>query len=329
MMPSVSCPGRSSRPSVDLVPRSTARALAATELVNKVLLSNADSAMYAAKRQDGGFLMARNISPTSPDVPVRSAVVSWSEDNSLVYQQLAAVAVPDRAEQMATLLTLLPFGQADAARVLELGCGEGRLSQAVLDAYPEAHVVALDGSEEMRARARTRLDPHRATIEAFDLAAGDWWPHVENANAVVSSLAIHHLDGTHKQRLFSAVAQRLMHDGALLIADLVAPQRPEAHQVFATGWDRAAERQATQPEVYARFKDTQWNIFWYPDPVDMPSPLFEQLLWLQQAGFLGVDCFWQRAGHAVYGGYRSAERADADVLPFAEALRAAEAALAD
>jgi SAM-dependent methyltransferase len=180
----------------------------------------------------------------------------------------------------------------------------------------------------MRAIARARLDFGRARVEAFDLADEKWWSLLESADAVVSSLAVHHLDGPAKQRLFAAVAERLSPRGALLIADLVAPQRQEAHEVFASGWDLAAVRQATRPEALAQFKKTEWNIFWHPDPLDMPSPLFDQLRWLHDAGFRGVDCFWQRAGHAIYGGYRSAERAASGVLPFGEALRAAELSLA-
>ena len=35
---------------------------------------------------------------------------------------------------------------------------------------------------------------------------------------------------------------------------------------------------------------------------DIPNDI--QLRWLEEAGFSSVDCFWMRAGHAVYGGYR-------------------------
>jgi tRNA (cmo5U34)-methyltransferase len=38
------------------------------------------------------------------------------------------------------------------------------------------------------------------------------------------------------------------------------------------------------------------------DPVDKMSPLFDQLKWLEQAGFASVDVFWMRAGHAIFGG---------------------------
>jgi hypothetical protein len=55
----------------------------------------------------------------------------------------------------------------------------------------------------------------------------------------------------------------------------------------------------------------------------MPSPLSEQLVWLREAGFASVDCFWLRAGHAVYGGYRAAERAATPPLSFPKALSVA------
>jgi tRNA (cmo5U34)-methyltransferase len=52
------------------------------------------------------------------------------------------------------------------------------------------------------------------------------------------------------------------------------------------------------------FVGERWNIYEYPDPMDKPSTLPEQLGWLEEAGFEGVDVFWARAGHALLGGYR-------------------------
>lgn len=258
---------------------------------------------------------------------------TWTEADSLIYRELAVVAVPDRAEQMATLLTLLPVGLHEAGRVVELGCGEGRMTWAILEAFPNVTVLALDGSEAMWVQAAERVRPFgtRGEVQSFTLAQGDWWQLIEGADAVVSSLTVHHLNSAGKQRLFTAVAERLSPRGVLLIADVVEPKRAEALELSAAGWDRAAERQAQTPPGSARafeqFMNTHWNIFRYPDPVDMPSPLFEQLLWLREAGFVSVDCFWLRAGHAVYGGYRAPRRTGEAPLPFATALRTAEVAL--
>ena len=54
---------------------------------------------------------------------------------------------PAREEQVATLLSLLPFGRAEVFRVVELASGEGMLSHAILEAFPAATVLALDALE--------------------------------------------------------------------------------------------------------------------------------------------------------------------------------------
>jgi tRNA (cmo5U34)-methyltransferase len=253
--------------------------------------------------------------------------MAWSEADSQVSQALASIAVPRRAEQMAALLTLLPFGPGDSATIVELCCGEGRLTASVLRCFPAARAVALDGSAEMRARAQERLAAFgpRARVSALDLAESDWWQELDGADAVLSSLAIHHLSGAQKRRLFQAVAQRLSPRGALLIADLVEPQRSEARELFGATWDAAAEANATArgtADAYQRFIATQWNYFRYPDPGDTPSPLFEQLCWLRDAGLASVDCYWLDAGHAIYGGYRDASAPHAQ-LTFGDALAVA------
>src|SRR5260370_38306408 len=44
-----------------------------------------------------------------------------------------------------------------AARVLELGCGAGAFTRALLDALPDATIVATDTDERLLAAARQRL----------------------------------------------------------------------------------------------------------------------------------------------------------------------------
>jgi tRNA (cmo5U34)-methyltransferase len=156
------------------------------------------------------------------------------------------------------------------------------------------------------------------SVGTLDLAGSDWWPQLDGADAVVSSLAIHHLSEEHKRRLFEAVAQR----GALLIADLVEPRRGEARELFAATWDIAAEANAVAqgtPHAYQQFNATRWNYFRYPDPGDTPSPLFDQLGWLRDAGLASVDCYWLRGGHAIYGGYKDTVAAHPQ-LAYAQAL---------
>ena len=270
--------------------------------------------------------------------PSTSQPAHWSEDDSALYRLLAPVAVPDRAEQIATLLLLMPCQREEACSVVELGCGPGALAHAILSYFPNAHLVGLDGSPSMLSHAAAANRAHRGRIRfaPFELGDHGWLGRVDGADCVVSSLILHHLSGGEKRRLFGQLARRISPTGALLIADLVMPQRPEARQLFADTWDRSAATQSARSgdgsDGLRAFTESQWNFFRYPDPADRPSSLFEQLSWLSSAGFATVDCFWMRAGHAIYGGYRQPQaingHATMESEQFAEALEIAQASLA-
>lgn len=257
----------------------------------------------------------------------------WDEDASEIYRALAPVAVPDRAEQLAALACLLPFSESEPFVIVDAGCGEGALSSTLLEVFPAASVRALDGSHSMLRRAEATLAAQRGRFELhhFEVSDPSWLDHLDGAGALVSSLVVHHLDAPGKRDLFAQAHERLGERAAFLLADLIEPQRPEANRLFGATWDRVTAEQAhTQfgsPELFDRFTETGWNLFFNPDPeVDKPSGLFEQLRWLDEAGFGEVDCFWLRAGHAIYGGYKG-EGLGAGVL-YGDALAAAQRCLA-
>lgn len=83
----------------------------------------------------------------------------WTEQDSATFRDIASVAVPRRAEMMAAILALVPFGAGESFKVVEIGAGDGRLGAALLDGFPKATLLALDGSESMRARASRLLQP--------------------------------------------------------------------------------------------------------------------------------------------------------------------------
>ena len=261
----------------------------------------------------------------------------WTEDDSQLYRELAAIAVPARAEQSATILSLLPFQQSDSFQAVELGCGEGALSFAILDCFPNASVLALDGSASMRAQASSHLQRFgdRVRIAAFDMASPAWLGYLDTADCVVSSLCVHHLNRQEKQWLFTEIGKRISERGAVLIADIVKPQRSEAWASFGAGWDRITQALSVEKtgstQLFEKFTQEKWNYFHTPDPYDKPSPLFDQLTWFKQAGFAVADCFWLQSGHAIYGGYKTHGDTDPSLapasVPFAAALTSARTAL--
>ncbi|MEM8529689.1 MAG: class I SAM-dependent methyltransferase [Chloroflexota bacterium] len=235
----------------------------------------------------------------------------WDEQDSQAFIDFGRYFVPHREQQIATICDLIAPPD-HAFTVIELCCGEGLLAGALLDRYPLCSVHAFDGSPEMLQRAQTNLAHYgtRFTTTQFDLMDSDRRNLDRSVHAIVSSLAIHHLDDKQKQLLYKDIFALLEPNGALMIADVVQPADRYGEALAAQAWDDAVKQKALvldgHTKAFEFFQNDQWNMYLYPDPMDKPSRLFDQLKWLAQAGFADVDVYWMQAGHAIFGGRRAA-----------------------
>jgi tRNA (cmo5U34)-methyltransferase len=235
----------------------------------------------------------------------------WSEENSQLFIDMGEAITPSRSEQIDMLMSLLPADTDEPFVAVDLACGAGLLTGAILDRFPLSSVIALDGSPTMLHTVSHTFGRFGARLETrlFDLRERGWLESLPTAiRCFVSSLAIHHLDAAEKQSLFRDLQARLEPGGALLIVDIVEPANERARLAYAAAWDRAVREQSQtltgSLAAYERFQDG-WNHYLTPDvDFDKPSNLYEQLDWLSRAGFQQVDCFWLRAGHAIYGGFK-------------------------
>lgn len=238
---------------------------------------------------------------------------TWNEDNSQTFIDYGRYFVPQRETQIEIICDAIPVQDAPFV-VIELACGEGLLAEALLTRFPQATVHGYDLSPQMLATAAQRLARFgdRFQTRQFDLIDTDWRAPSFTPHAVVSSLTIHHLDGAGKARLFADVCNMLADGGAFVFADVLLPANKLANEIAAKGWDTAVRHRAQtfdgNDDAYNQFLELQWNLHRYPeDPetgIDKPSTLLEQLNWLAQAGFAGVDALWLEAGHAILMGLR-------------------------
>jgi tRNA (cmo5U34)-methyltransferase len=131
---------------------------------------------------------------------------------------------------------------------------------------------------------------------------------------VVSSLAIHHLSGREKQTLFRDVFGMLAPGGVFAIADPVELLGETEKRLAADAWDAAVRERCLSvdgnTDKYDYFIQAGWNMYRYLDPedIDQPSPLFDQLKWLEAAGFGEINVHWLVAGHAVFSARRPLTR---------------------
>ncbi|MFD3440509.1 class I SAM-dependent methyltransferase [Streptomyces sp. NPDC058685] len=99
------------------------------------------------------------------------------------------------AEHIAAITGWLPL-EAAPHKIVDLGCGTGTGTFALLDRFPEAHVTAVDSSTDhlhrLRARARAEGVEDRVRTVPADLDATDW-PDLGTPDLVWASASMHHM----------------------------------------------------------------------------------------------------------------------------------------
>jgi len=155
-----------------------------------------------------------------------------NEEFFMAYSRLPrSVEGLDGAPEWPALRALLP--ELRGLNVLDLGCGFGWFCRWARQ-QGAAHVLAIDVSERMLARARattqdTALTYTRADMEHLELPA-------ESFDLVYSSLALHYIE--HLNELLSAVHRSLAPGGRLVFSVehpvMTAPAEPR-WSVDATG----------------------------------------------------------------------------------------------
>ena len=98
-------------------------------------------------------------------------------------------------------------------RVLDAGCGTGRDGAALLERWPDVHLIGVDGSQRMIEQARQRLSD-RAELHVADLTQP--LPISEPVDAVMSVAAFHWIQD--HDVLFANLAT-VMRPGARLTTD--------------------------------------------------------------------------------------------------------------
>jgi tRNA (cmo5U34)-methyltransferase len=239
-----------------------------------------------------------------------------SPDHTRDYLERAD-SITHRGEGEAALLEFIP---ANAARILDLGTGDGRLLALVKQHLarqerPQPEAVALDFSPSMLEAARKRFaEDSSVTVVSHNMdetllgltLMGQGLASLESAgagltnlglknldleslsfnslgtfDAVISSFAIHHLVHERKRALYAEIHDLLNPGGVFCNLEHVASPTPRLHEEFLHGIGYTVETE---------------------DPSNKLLDVETQLQWLREIGFEDVDCHWKWRELALLAG---------------------------
>ena len=174
----------------------------------------------------------------------------------------------------------LPGGGA-GLRLLDVGCGTGASTAALLDAAPEAEIVAVDASAEMLAQARRKVWPERVRFVRGDAAD------------------------------LARIGVRGPFDGILAAYLVRNLDRPEAtlrqfHDLLRPGAPLAVHEYSVRDSVRSRIVWTAvcWSVIIPMGGIRTGSTDLYRYLWRSVLAFDGVRALTERLGRAGFDDVR-------------------------
>jgi len=203
------------------------------------------------------------------------------------YESLMVRLVPQYLEQQRIISELLPADDREF-RVLDLGCGNGVLSEVVFSRLPRAYIIAFDLTENMLKAYQKKLHKHAG---AFELKAGDFRtdPIGTGYDLVLAGLSLHHLTLQERGKFYQTIFRSINSRGLFIARDIIIDQDEKTRNLHYGLWKEHMRSHGEDPE------------FWYAKhrEKDHPVTLSDHFAWLRKAGFSSVACHWRLYNFAI------------------------------
>jgi len=247
---------------------------------------------------------------TDQGAPETSWHATWG-DQEFIEHWATKVSwqAPIRDVQTAMALRMIPHPIDASIRILDIGAGYGALAAAVLRDRATATAVCLDASEAM-----LKLGPKknsdlkdRLTFVQGSLESSEWLRSVDGTfDAVISSRALHHFtENQRRKAIFKEVFNLVRSGGCFINADNVRAGTKSLGERYRAARDEYLDRIVRQSSggkmTLAQARAATPSSYHGPHNNGI---LEEELVWLREAGFVDVDCFWKLATTVVYGGFK-------------------------
>lgn len=208
----------------------------------------------------------------------------WSSPEYASEYLEIAESIPHRNEGEQVLLEYIP---TDAKRILDLGTGDGRLIKLIRSKQQQLSMssslssskfIVVDVSPIMIEKAtnyfkndnNVRVIEHDLSYPISDKLTTEAEQSEIQFDAIISGLAIHHLTHERKYSLYKEVYNLLKPGGIFCNLDHVASPTQRLHKQFLAKTTYKKEDKSNKL-------------------LDMQT----QLKWLEEIGFIDLDCYWK------------------------------------
>ncbi len=201
---------------------------------------------------------------------------------------------PHYEDAIAAMVSAIPFRPGRRISVLDIGCGTGNITKAVLKKYPGASVTCIDLSANMIAMAKAKLKKYKSI--GYNVCDIRDFKFTQKYDTVVSSLVMHHVEGGDKNTVYRKIYNGLVKGGVFYNVDITLGSNKYLQDMYMTKWMEFLRSGCTPSEIKRIRKNHKRE--------DRPAKLMDELKSLALAGFKDIDVLCKWYYFSVYGGIK-------------------------
>ena len=232
---------------------------------------------------------------------------AWAQEIfSKNFLEKADIYIQERRKMIRSMSSLFSFyfKKKRDIHILDLGCGDGVLTEELLGKDESIIATLVDGSLTMLQKAKERLTAysgmHFIHASFQELLTGK--VSLGHFDFCVSSFAIHHLEMKEKKNLFRYIYGHLNAEGHFINIDVVLSPSEGLEEWYFSIWREWMQHMQDQLNVKDELPEDIIKRYQDPSSMNKPDTLEDQLEALRETGFRDVDCYYKNGIFAVFGG---------------------------
>jgi tRNA (cmo5U34)-methyltransferase len=232
----------------------------------------------------------------------------WA-DNDFVngYLSDGDIFIPQRKQVLQLISLIFSFYIKDKYNIptiIDLGCGAGVVTKALLEVNNNLQSILIDASEHMLDSARNNI-PAKNIRDTINITFQDFYKSSlieDNVDFIASSLAIHHLNDIEKDHLYKYVHSKLKPGGMFVNFDPVLASSPELEELNLVIWKEWILNLESKLNLNIEKSFDYMPAHYKSNTDNNPGTLDSQLEMLKNAGFSDVTVYYKYGLFCLFGG---------------------------
>ena len=160
--------------------------------------------------------------------------------------------------------------------VLDLGCGNGNITNSLLELFPKAKYTLVDASQDMIDLCQSRFNLFN--VNYVNSYFNDFKFEAHRFDLIVAGFSLHHCARDDKPILYKNIHKALKPDGIFSCSDLMLNKDDMEHTKHLKDWEAFVSKSFPDGEKWSWLEE-------HYKQFDNPNSINNHLHWLKEAGF--------------------------------------------